>query len=712
MSESIERIDLNDYKYYRNRELSWLQFDLRVLEEATSARNPLFERMLFLSISASNLDEFTVVRVASLKDMVHAGYTGKDIAGMNPTVQLSLVAQACREVITEQYSVYNNKLLCELKDEGIELLHSASEMSEAEKSYSDRIFESMIFPLLTPMAVRPDRPFPLIKNETINIAILTKSAKENDENEMVILQIPDNIERLLDLSKVSEKSGSKGPERANASKNPEAGGRKRMIFIEEIVRENLSRILNGRKIISSAVFRIMRNADLTIDVEEAEDLLMKIEEQIRKREWGEVIRLDIEDATDGRILEKLSSALRVSNRDTFFIHGPLDLTFLSEIYAMGSYKKYKEIPFTPAMPEWGRKDIIFDSIREKDRLLFCPYQSFDPISNLIDAAADDENVLAIKQTLYRVDKNSPIVAALMKAAKKGKQVTVLVELKARFDEEKNIGWARMLERAGAHVIYGSPKLKTHAKIALVIRKEGRALRRYMHLGTGNYNAATSKRYTDLSLFTSDDVIGSDATEFFNRLGGFDSGKEMECLIAAPNDLKKKLIELIDREKENALLGKPASIIAKMNSLCDADVIKSLYEASCAGVKIDLIIRGICCLKVGIPGVSENITVRSIVGRFLEHSRVMRFENGGDELMYLSSADWMPRNLERRVELMVPVKDPDARAKLNQVLINMMRDNQKARELSKDGRYYYVPVTGSPYCFQEDYISRSEQLCSD
>jgi polyphosphate kinase len=685
MREDDQIINLDDSKYYRNRELSWLQFDLRVLEEAKDDLNPLFERMRFLSISASNLDEFTVIRVASLKDLVHAGFTGKDIAGMNPTVQLSLVAQSARDLINDQYSVYNNKLLCELKEADIEIIDSADSLSKSEKEFTDAVFDSILFPILTPVTVEPDRPFPLIKNETINIAVLLEAKNNPDKFDYVIVEVPSNVNRLIDISKDNFK--------------------KRFILTEEIVKDNLGKLLKGRNIVATTIFRIMRNADLTIDVEEAEDLLLKIEEQVKQREWGEVIRLDIENNSDGRILSKLTSALKVADRDIFFVQGPLDLTFLEEIYALKGYDRYKESKFVPKMPAWGEKDKIYESIAAKDRLLFCPFESFDPVVNLIDVAADDPYVLAIKQTLYRVDKKSKIVNALARAAMNGKQVTVLVELKARFDEEKNIEWARMLERAGAHVIYGLPKLKTHAKIALVIRKEGTKIKRYMHLGTGNYNATTSMRYTDIGLFTADDKMGEDATEFFNRLSGFSDDKPMNKLITAPDSLKKRILSLIEREKENALAGKSASIVAKMNSLCDPDVIKALYEASCAGVKIDLIVRGICCLKVGVPGVSDNIKVRSIVGRFLEHNRIFRFENAGAPELYLSSADWMPRNLERRVELMFPIEDEELRRKLNLILTNLLKDDVKSRKLSKDGRYYSQDVKEEGYNFQADYMNR-------
>ena len=685
MREDDQIINLDDSKYYRNRELSWLQFDLRVLEEAKDDLNPLFERMRFLSISASNLDEFTVIRVASLKDLVHAGFTGNDIAGMNPTVQLSLVAQSARDLINDQYSVYNNKLLCELKEADIEIIDSADLLTKAEKEFTDAVFDSILFPILTPVTVEPDRPFPLIKNETINIAVLLEAKSNPDKFDYVIVEVPSNVNRLIDISKDNFK--------------------KRFILTEEIVKDNLGKLLKGRNIVATTIFRIMRNADLTIDVEEAEDLLLKIEEQVKQREWGEVIRLDIENNSDGRILSKLTSALKVADRDIFFVQGPLDLTFLEEIYALKGYDRYKESKFVPKMPAWGEKDKIYESIAAKDRLLFCPFESFDPVVNLIDVAADDPYVLAIKQTLYRVDKKSKIVNALARAAMNGKQVTVLVELKARFDEEKNIEWARMLERAGAHVIYGLPKLKTHAKIALVIRKEGTKIKRYMHLGTGNYNATTSMRYTDIGLFTADDKMGEDATEFFNRLSGFSDDKPMNKLITAPDSLKKRILSLIEREKENALAGKSAAIVAKMNSLCDPDVIKALYEASCAGVKIDLIVRGICCLKVGVPGVSDNIKVRSIVGRFLEHNRIFRFENAGAPELYLSSADWMPRNLERRVELMFPIEDEELRRKLNLILTNLLRDDVKSRKLSKDGRYYSRDVKEEGYNFQADYMNR-------
>lgn len=689
----MEDINLSDSKYYRNREISWLQFNERVIEEAVDDTNPLFEKIKFLGISASNLDEFTVVRVASLKDMVHAGYTGNDIAGMNPTVSLSMVSLEAHRIFNRQYEVYNNEILCQLKDVGIEILNHNCELNSTESKYVDSFFESDIFPVITPIVVDKFRPFPLIKNEVVTVCVLLEDRLNPEHSEFVIISMPEKQDRLIEMP---QDSLDVIPDKVV----------RRFITIEDVVLRNLNKILPGRKVIASSIFRIMRNADLSIDEEDAEDLLLKIEEQVKKREWGEIIRLDATRGMDGRILNKLSEAFKVSTKDIFFTDGPVDLTFLNQIYNLKGYDALKESKFEPKVSCWLKDGNIFDKIREADRLVFTPFESYEPVVEFVKSACEDKDVLAIKQTLYRVGKKSPIVRSLIDAAKSGKEVTVLVELKARFDEKENIEWARLLEQSGAHVIYGFPGLKTHAKITLVVRKEKDAVRRYVHLSTGNYNTITAGRYTDINLFTADEAFGSDAVNFFNMLGGQQFFNEWKAFVPAPVLLKDTFLKLINNEIENAKMGLPSGILAKLNSLCDPDVIRALYRASAAGVKVDLIVRGICCLKVGIAKVSDNITVKSIVGRFLEHSRVYRFENGGECLMFCSSADWMPRNLERRVEIMFPIYDEHLKEKLNLYLTDLLNDNTKGRNLHKDGRYFVDNKDLYPYNYQLDYMTRS------
>lgn len=676
----MEGLNLSDNKYYRNRELSWIQFNERVLDQATDETNPLFERMRFLSISASNLDEFTMIRVASLKDLIHAGYTGNDFAGMSPTVQLSMLSQATHDFVTKQYLVYNNYLLCKLNNTGIHVVNNISELTSEERKEAGELFENEILPVLSPVPVNNKMAFPLVRNESVYLSFLVKKEGE-DEPKMILLEVPGVLKRTYDLGT----------------------GDKKIVLLEDIILDNIHKVFKDMKILAASQFRIMRNADLTIDEEDAEDLLKNIEDKIKLREWGEVIRMDCKRGIDGRILERLSGAFRITNKDTFFVDGPLDLTFLNEIYSLEGYEKDKFIPFEPDKAQWAESGDVFEAIREKDRVLFTPYESFEPVVKFIETAAHDENVLAIKQTLYRVGRSSPIVKALAEAARNGKTVTVMMELKARFDEENNIEWARLLEQAGANVIYGPVDLKTHAKITLVIRREPEGVTRYAHLGTGNYNTMTAGGYTDVSMFTADRDICEDAGKIFNLLSGISDTENFKSLVVAPMFLKSKLTELIEQEKAHALQGKPAAVTAKMNSLCDPDIIRLLYEASGAGVKINLIVRGICSLKVGVPGVSDNIKVKSVIGRFLEHSRVFKFENAGEPLFYCSSADWMPRNLERRVEIMFPVKAPDIIEKLNLLLINLLRDDCKGRELQNDGNY--TSLSRGSYCYQEDYIRR-------
>lgn len=669
----MAEMDFLNAKLYTNRELSWLLFNYRILSEARDKSIPLFERVKFLSITASNLDEFFMVRVASLKDMVNAGYDKQDIAGMTPIKQLEALDEEIHKQVGLQYSTYNRSLLPLLAQNGLQVIKHHEQLSKEDAAYIDKYFEENIYPVLTPMAVDSSRPFPLVRNKTLNIAALVQK-KEEEVYEFATVQVPSVLPRIVCL--------------------PPEKDLQKIILLEEVIERNIQKLFLNYHIICAHPFRIMRNADLTIDEDEAEDLLKEIEKQVKRRQWGEVIRLEVEEGMDKRLLKILKKELEISSQGIYEIDGPLDLTFLMKAYGMDGFEHLKEPKYEPKqVPGLQAGCDIFEEIRKGDLLLHHPYETFDPVVDFIRQAAGDKSVLAIKQTLYRVSGNSPIIAALAEAAENGKQVTVLVELKARFDEENNIVWARKLEKAGCHVIYGLVGLKTHSKITLVVRKEEDGIRRYVHLGTGNYNDATAKLYTDIGLLTCSELIGEDATAVFNMLSGYSEPLFWNKLSLAPLWLKDKFLYLIEREKNYVKEGKKARIIAKMNSLCDKDIIKGLYEASAAGVKIDLIVRGICCLKVGIPGVSENITVRSIVGNFLEHSRIYYFENNEDSEIYCSSADWMPRNLERRVEILFPIERPELKEKVEKILQYQLQDNLKAHILQPDGSYEKVDKRG-------------------
>ena len=661
----------NKPEYFVNRELSWLKFNDRVLSEARDKNLPLFERLKFLSITASNLDEFFMVRVASLKDQVHAGYEKTDIAGMTPKEQLLEISNQTHELVQAQYNTLNRSLLPALSKAGMHLVAEHEKLSKKQQEFVDRFFEDNVYPVLTPMAMDSSRPFPLIRNKTLNIGALIskKDRKKGKETlEFATVQVPSVLPRVIPIP--SDKAGDTT-----------------VILLEEIIERNIDKLFLSYDVVCAHPYRIMRNADLTIDEDEAEDLLVEIQKQLKKRQWGEVIRLEAEEKMDKRLLKVLKTEFSIKNEDIFFINGPLDLTMLMKVYGQDGFDQYKTPKYNPApVPEFQNDKNIFEVIREGDVFLHHPYMSFDPVVNFVRQAAKDPDVLAIKQTLYRVSGNSPIIAALAQAAENGKQVSVLVELKARFDEENNIVWAKMLEKAGCHVIYGLVGLKTHSKITLVVRREEMGIRRYVHLATGNYNDSTAKLYTDCGIFTCDERFGEDATAVFNMLSGYSEPKRWNKLIVAPIWMKDRFLKLIEREADNARKEQPAHIMGKMNSLCDPVIMSALYYASSCGVKIELIVRGICCLKTGIPGVSEHIQVRSIVGDFLEHSRIFYFYNGGREEVYMGSADWMPRNLDRRVEIVFPLEDEEIKKKAIHVLELELKDNVKAHLLQPDGSY--------------------------
>ena len=662
-------LDFMSPKHYVNRELSWLEFDHRVLSEARDRSTLLFDRLKFLSITASNLDEFFMVRVASLKDMVHAGYRKTDIAGMTAEQQLAKISERTHELVALQYSTYNRSLLPALEAAGVHLIERYEDLSAEDGAFVDRYFKEEVYPVLTPMAVDSSRPFPLVRNKTLNIAALLKKKEGGGELEFAMVQVPSVLPRLVLLPRTS------------------AEKEQRIILLEEVIERNIQHLFLNYDVVTSHPFRIMRNADFSLDEEEAVDLLEEIEKQLKKRQWGEVIRLEIEEKADKRLLKILKRELSIGEQDIYEIPGALDLTFFMKLYGLPGYDHLKTPPHRPQpVPALMNDDDIFTNIRKVDILLMHPYETFDPVVDFVRTAAKDPDVLAIKQTLYRVSGNSPIIAALAAAAENGKQVSVLVELKARFDEENNIIWARKLEKAGCHVIYGLVGLKTHSKITLVVRREEDGIRRYVHLGTGNYNDSTAKLYTDCGILTCHPLIGEDATAVFNMLSGYSEPLNWNLLSVAPLWLRNQFLRLIRRETKFARAGKPASITAKMNSLCDKEIIAALYEASCAGVKIRLVVRGICCLKAGIPGLSEHIEVRSIVGEFLEHARIFIFENDGSEEIYMGSADWMPRNLDRRVEILFPVLEEPLKERIRQYMELELEDNLKAHVLQPDGTY--------------------------
>ena len=669
----MDKKSLDKPENFYNRELSWLLFNYRILNEAKDKTIPLFERLKFLSITASNLDEFFMIRVASLIDLIEADIKKKDIAGLSPKAQIDKIIPETKSMMQSQYVTLNRSLIPALESEGLKLLRHYEDLSEKQSKFVDKYFEKEIYPVLTPMAVDSSRPFPLIRNKTLNIGALIRD-KKKDVVDIATVQVPSVLPRVIEL--------------------PKEGESREIILLEEIIEKNLGKLFLNYEIVCAYPYRIMRNADLTIDEEDAADLLKEIEKQIKKRAWGEVIRLEVESDMDKRLLKELKKQLNVDNEYVYSINGPLDLTFLMKLYGFDGFEHLKYKKYTPQpVPGYNNDENIFDQIKRKDILLFHPFYEFTPVVDFIRQAAVDPDVLAIKQTLYRVSGNSPIVAALAQAAENGKQVTVLVELKARFDEENNIIWAKKLEKAGCHVIYGLVGLKTHSKIALVVRREEDGIKRYVHLGTGNYNDITAKIYTDMGIFTASDAIGEDATAVFNMLSGYSEPPAWNKLMVAPIWLKKKFVGLIDREIDNAKHGRGARIIAKMNALCDPVIIKKLYEASCAGVQIDLIVRGICCLKAGIPDLSENITVRSIVGNFLEHSRIFYFYNGGFEDVYMGSADWMPRNLDKRVEITFPVEDEDLKQRVIEILNIQLADTLKAHIMQPDGTYEKQDLRG-------------------
>lgn len=659
------KLDLTKPEYFYNRELSWLKFNLRVLKEAMVKETPLLERLKFIAISASNLDEFFMVRVASLWSNFDSGVEKRDASGMSVHEQLVAISQAAHEQVRTQ----TKSLIALMAEMDAVKLHfrRVKDLSELGKDWLEEYYREVVFPVLTPMAVDASRPFPFLANKTLNLAV--ELIKADGEHSMGLIQVPSVLDRIVEV---------------------EPEGKRTFVFLEDIIASHCHDLFKGCHILDMVSFRVTRDSDLDLEEDDSVDLMKEVEESLRKRKRGAAVRLEIFKTNNNRIKRFLEENLDVTEMEVYEINGPLDPTCFFKFIGMKGMWPWLYEPFVPQRPlELPDDSDLFAAIRANDILLHHPYESFDPVVKLVSDAADDPQVLAIKQTLYRVSGNSPIVAALARAAENGKQVTVLVELKARFDEENNILWARRLEKAGCHVIYGLVGLKTHAKIILIVRKEDNGIKRYLHLGTGNYNDSTAKLYTDLGLMTANDEFGSDASAFFNLLSGYSEPPVWNKLVMAPLGLREKIYALIDNEIAMVRAGREGHIIAKMNSLIDQPVIQKLYEASAAGVHIDLIVRGICGLRTGIEGISDNITVRSIVGRQLEHSRIFWFANGGEEQLYLSSADWMPRNLNDRVELFFPVETEEHIRRIKALLDLYLRDNVGAHMMQSNGSYRRV-----------------------
>ena len=687
---------INEQWYYLNRELSWLQFNKRVLQEAVDDSNPLLEKLKFLAITSSNLDEFFMIRVAGLKHQTENNITRRDIANMTPAEQIESISETCQQLVARQY-VYLKDILGMLQKEGLSFV-KPEEMTGEQMKWLESYFEREIFPVVTPMAVDSSHPFPFLASKSLNIAMLLERNERDslvdEENDIdiktAIVPVPSVLPRIIRL--------------------PDDGKNSKMhyfIFLEDVLMHYAARLFIGYDLLEARAFRITRDADLYIDEEDAQDLLVEVERQLKKRQRGAAVRIEFEMGTSRFMRRFMTQEMNLAKEDMYEIDGPIDMTVFFGFCGMQGYDylRYKEAhPHTPwSMIELKRegKTNIFDMIREKDILIHLPYESFDEsVVEFMSAAANDKNVLAIKQTLYRVSSSSPIVQALEKAVQNGKQVTVLMEVKARFDEANNILMARRLEKAGAHVIYGLVGLKTHSKCTLVVRREKDGIRRYVHIATGNYNASTAKLYTDIGLLSCNDKLGVDASAFFNLLSGYSDPPIWDSFIVAPINLRERCLQLIDREIEFARNGEAAHMIAKMNSLLDKEIIDKLYEASQAGVKIELIVRGICVLIPGIPGVSDNITVRSIVGRFLEHSRIFWFRNGGREEIYIGSADWMPRNLNDRVELMIPISDDSLKQRIKEMILLQLADNQKAYLMQSNGTWVKNIAMEDRVCAQE------------
>jgi polyphosphate kinase len=650
---------------FLNRELSWLEFNGRVLEEAMDATTPLLDRLKFAIIVGTNLDEFFMVRVAALKHAIDEGETEPDSAGLRPRQQLIVVSERAHEMVERLGRTITEEILPPLAERGIRFV-AYKDLEEPQRAFLGRYFTAEILPALTPLAIDVSRPFPQLSNLSLNLAILLAPPEGSEEPRLAVVQVPAGLRRLV---------------------RPVGGDGNTYVLLEEIIRAELPALFPGQTIIEAAAFRISRDAEMELDEEGGRDYLEAIEDELRKRRLSRVVRLEVEQGMGDTLLSILVQRLEIEVPDVYYVRGPLDVRALFPLVELPTLENLREPSLKP-LPALEARDLtnMFGRLAEGEVLLHHPYESFDPVIAFVTQAAADPDVLAIKQTLYRTSGDSPVVQALARAAEAGKQVTVIVELMARFDEQSNIKWARALEESGAHVIYGIRGYKTHAKMCLVVRRGPQGIERYVHMGTGNYNEKTARIYTDFGLMTADRAIGEDASAFFNSLTGFSDPPHMKRLAMAPTTLRERFLRLIQREQRRAEEGQPSEIRAKMNSLVDEEMIRALYDASKAGVRIRLNVRGVCCLRPGVKGVSDTIEVVSVVDRFLEHSRVFHFRNGGEDEVYLSSADWMPRNLDRRIELLFPVFLPENRKKVLDMLDAMFVDNVKGRRLQPDGTY--------------------------
>ena len=653
-----------DQSLFINRELSWLAFNERVLEEAADPTTPLLERVKFAAITAANLDEFFMVRVAGLKEATEEGDVSSDLSGMTPSQQLAAIAERAHALVAAVYRVTTDELLPALAAERIRIF-AFEELAATRQASLRALFEKGVLPVLTPLAIDVSRPFPLLSSLSLNLALLLDPAPGETEQRLAIVRVPSALTRLVPVA--------------------DAGG-VAFVLLEDVIRAHLPQLFSGQKIVEATVIRLVRDAELEFDDEGGRSHLELVERELRRRRRSDVVRLEVEARASEPLVALLCQRLDVTAGDVYAVPGPLDLRVLMGLTELRGFDHLREPPRQQADPLTEEQTDLFSLLDERDLLLHHPYDAYDPVVALIAQAANDPNVMAIKQTLYRTNVGSAIIASLQRAAERGKQVTVLVELTARFDEERNIQWARTLEEAGAHVIYGVRGYKIHAKICLIVRRTPDGLRRYVHLGTGNYNERTARMYTDFGLLTTSEAITEDAAAFFNALTGYSDPPRLKKLIMAPTALRQRLVRLIDRERRRAEAGQPAEIAAKMNSLIDEEIIEVLYAASQGGVRIRLNVRGVCALRPGMPSVSSNIEVVSIVDRFLEHSRIFYFLNGGDEEVYIGSADWMTRNLDKRIELVFPVEDLEHKARVLYALRAMFRDNVKARWLGADGTY--------------------------
>jgi polyphosphate kinase len=692
-------------EHFINRELSWLEFNARVLEEAVDESNPLLERVKFLSIFSSNLDEFFMVRVAGLREQAFGDGAPEDYSpdGLRAIVQLQRIAARTKELVAGQYRCWNDSVVPQLADQRIRLLKH-DELSPEQRTTLDRFFTERAFPILTPMAVDPAHPSPRYHNRGLYLAtMLEREHGLGPKHLFAVVQLPQVLPRLVPLSQ---------------------GDELQFILLEDAVSARLPELFGGFDVLTSTTFRITRDSDIELLEQESDDMLRLIEDRLKARQRGQAVRLEVAASGSEELIRMIVDPEEIHEGDenspdsyseVYRIPGPLDLTAMMDLLRVPGREHLRDPPFTPRLPRGRRSrggDDIFANIRRNDILLHHPFESFDPVVEFVSRAAKDPNVLAIKQTLYRTSGDSPVTRALMQAAENGKHVTALVELKARFDEEANVSWARQLERSGVHVVFGFLDLKTHCKLSLVVRQEGGVVRRYVHLSSGNYNPTTALVYTDLGLFTANEDLAADASALFNLLTGYSQGHRWRKLLVAPADLHRRTIELIDEQAQRAREGRPSRIFAKLNSVVDYRVIEALYRASQSGVPIDLLCRGICCLRPGLPGISETIRVRSIVDRFLEHSRIFVFSPDEEAQIYLASADWMPRNFYRRVEVMFPIEAPELKQRiLKEIIPAYMRDNVKARVLKADGSHYRLqPQAGEPrYRVQEELLSLRPEL---